>query len=150
MPLSEHEQRLLDQIERSLLDSDPKFASAVRASDPRKHAWRRVVVAALVFGVGAAIMVFGLVANVTPGGVPVLGLAGFVVMFSAALLAAQAFVRTSKPGLRVVDPASGTTRTVPNTRKAPRRSGGGSVSRGSLIDRLEQRWRRRRGEGGGL
>ncbi|HEX7745921.1 MAG TPA: DUF3040 domain-containing protein, partial [Micromonosporaceae bacterium] len=40
MPLSEHEQRLFEQIERSLAE-DPKFASAVRASDPRFHARRR-------------------------------------------------------------------------------------------------------------
>jgi len=146
MPLSEHEQRLLDQIERSLLDEDPKFASAVRASDPRKHAWRRVVLASLIFLCGVAVMLFGLVANVTPGGVPVLGLVGFVIMFSAALLAAQAFRRTAKPGLRVVDPASGATRPA-SARKTPQRTSGGSSSRSSLIDRLEQRWRRRRGEG---
>ena len=29
MPLSEHEQRLLEQIERALVDDDPKFASDV-------------------------------------------------------------------------------------------------------------------------
>ncbi len=150
MPLSEHEQRLLDQIERSLLDEDPKFASAVRASDPRKHAWRRVALAGLIFLLGVAVMLFGLVADVTPGGVPVLGLAGFVIMFSAALLAAQAFRRTGKPGLRVVDAASGATRPATGTRKAPRRASGGSASRSSLLDRLEQRWRRRRGEGGGF
>jgi hypothetical protein len=39
---SEHEQRLFEQIERSLAE-DPKFASAVRASDPRFHARRRRV-----------------------------------------------------------------------------------------------------------
>ena len=37
MPLSEHEQRLFEQIERSLAE-DPKFASAVRSTDPRFHA----------------------------------------------------------------------------------------------------------------
>ena len=42
VPLSEHEQRLFDQIERSLAE-DPKFASAVRASDPRFHARRRLL-----------------------------------------------------------------------------------------------------------
>ena len=47
MPLSEHEQRLFDQIERSLAE-DPKFASAVRASDPRFHTRRRLLVAGAV------------------------------------------------------------------------------------------------------
>lgn len=32
MPLSEHEQRLLDQIERELYAEDPKFASTVRGA----------------------------------------------------------------------------------------------------------------------
>ena len=151
MPLSEHEQRLLDQIERSLLDSDPKFASAVRASDPRNHAWRRLVLAVLVFVLGVGVMVFGLIANFTPGGVPVLGIAGFVVMFSAAVLAAQSFRRTAAPGLRVVDGESGDTpRRSSSPRKASRRSAGSLRSQGSLMDRLEQRWRRRRGQGGGL
>ena len=44
MPLSEHEQRLFEQIERSLAE-DPKFASAVRSTDPRFHARRRIVLA---------------------------------------------------------------------------------------------------------
>jgi hypothetical protein len=39
VPLSEHEQRLFEQIERSLSE-DPKFASAVRQSDPKFHARR--------------------------------------------------------------------------------------------------------------
>lgn len=150
MPLSEHEQRLLDQIERSLLDSDPKFASAVRASDPRNHAWRRLLLAVLIFVLGVGVMVFGLIANFTPGGVPVLGIGGFVVMFSAAVLAAQSFRRTAAPGLRVVDGESGGTPRSGSSRKASRRSAGSLRSQGSLIDRLEQRWRRRREQGGGL
>jgi hypothetical protein len=36
MPLSEHEQRMLDQIERALYAEDPKFASSVRASRMRR------------------------------------------------------------------------------------------------------------------
>ena len=32
MPLSEHEQRLLDQMERALASEDPKFASTLRGS----------------------------------------------------------------------------------------------------------------------
>ena len=42
MPLSEHEQRLLDQIERALYQEDPKFASSVRATDLRTHMRRRL------------------------------------------------------------------------------------------------------------
>ena len=68
MPLSEHEQRLFDQIERSLAE-DPKFASAVRASDPRFHARRRLVVAAFVIVAGLALVVYGTVSSNTLLGV---------------------------------------------------------------------------------
>ena len=40
VPLSEHEQRLLEQIERALVDDDPKFASTVRTGDRRQKARR--------------------------------------------------------------------------------------------------------------
>ena len=40
MPLSEHEQRLLDQIERALIAEDPKFASTVRAGSVSASASR--------------------------------------------------------------------------------------------------------------
>ena len=49
MPLSEHEQRLLDQIERALYAEDPKFASTVRSTDLRTHMRRRLRRAAAVF-----------------------------------------------------------------------------------------------------
>ncbi|NUS03079.1 MAG: DUF3040 domain-containing protein, partial [Nonomuraea sp.] len=42
MPLSEHEQRLLDQIEQALYAEDPKWANTVRISDPRSHYKRRL------------------------------------------------------------------------------------------------------------
>ena len=58
MPLSEHEQRLFEQIERSLAE-DPKFASAVRSTDPRFHARRRIILAAIAVVLGLAVLVFG-------------------------------------------------------------------------------------------
>ncbi len=124
MPLSEHEQRLFDQIERSLAE-DPKFASAVRASDPRFHARRRLVVAAFVIIAGLALVVYGTVSSNTP-----LGVAGFVVMLGSAAFAMQSRRRSQAPDLKSV---GGTA-----TRRA--RSGG---RKGGLIDRLEDRWRQR-------
>ena len=52
MPLSEHEQRLLDQIERALYQEDPKFASTVRSTDLRTHMRRRLRRAGIVFVLG--------------------------------------------------------------------------------------------------
>ena len=43
MPLPEHEQRQLQQIEQALYRDDPKFARLMRASDPRVHHARRLM-----------------------------------------------------------------------------------------------------------
>jgi hypothetical protein len=41
VPLSEHEQRLLEQMERALYAEDPKFASTLRSAGPRPGSRRR-------------------------------------------------------------------------------------------------------------
>jgi hypothetical protein len=124
VPLSEHEQRLFEQIERSLAE-DPKFASAVRASDPRFHARRRILVAAVLLVGGMALLVYGVMGNQ-----PLLGVGGFVVMLGSVVFGMQAYRRGQTTDLRAVD-GNATRRT---------RSGG---RRGGFIDRLEDRWRRR-------
>jgi hypothetical protein len=43
VPLSEHEQRQLEQIEQALYREDPKFGRLVRLSDPRVHYKRKLV-----------------------------------------------------------------------------------------------------------
>jgi hypothetical protein len=122
VPLSEHEQRAFEQIERSLAE-DPKFASAVRASDPRLHARRRLVLAVLVILAGLALVVFGTVNNLLP-----LGAGGFVVMLAGAAFAMQSQRKSKNPT---------TLKSVDGTASRPTRQ------RSSLIDRLEERWRRR-------
>jgi Flp pilus assembly protein TadB len=124
VPLSEHEQRLFEQIERSLAE-DPKFASAVRSTDPRFHARRRIVFAAFAVLLGLAVLIFGVA-----GKSPLLGVAGFVVMLGAVALAIQAVRRGRHPELRSV---GGT---------ASRRAGS-APRRNSLLDRLDDRWRNR-------
>jgi hypothetical protein len=123
VPLSEHEQRLFDQIERSLSE-DPKFASAVKSSDPRYHARRRVLLAMVAVIVGLAVLVFGVAEKNIP-----LGVAGFVVMMAAVTFGLQAFRRGRHPELRSV---GGTA-----SRRPGRRRGG------TWVDRLEERWRNR-------
>jgi hypothetical protein len=123
VPLSEHEQRLFDQIERSLAE-DPKFASAVRASDPRFHARRRIVVAAFVIILGLALVVYGTVSSNTP-----LGVAGFVVMLGSAAFAMQSRRKGQAPDLHAVGGTA--SRRTRQARKA------------GLLDRLEERWRQR-------
>ncbi len=125
MPLSEHEQRLFEQIERSLAE-DPKFASAVRASDPRFHARRRFWVAVVLGVAGLAFVVYGTVSKSA-----LVGVAGFVVMLGAAGFAITSLRRGQGNELRSV---GGTA-----SRSTRRRS--------SLIDRLEERWRQRPEDG---
>jgi membrane protein involved in colicin uptake len=122
VPLSEHEQRLFEQIERSLAE-DPKFASAVRATDPRFHARRRIVIAAVLLVAGIATLIFGAVSKQIP-----VGVAGFVVMLASAVFAVQSYRQGQNRDLRAV---GGTA-----TRRTRSR-------RSSLVDRLEERWRRR-------
>ena len=122
MPLSEHEQRLFEQIERSLAE-DPKFASAVRATDPRFHARRRLILAGVLFFVGLAVLIYGPVSQN-----PLLGVLGFVVMLVAAGVFIQARRRSQGTELTAVGG------TATRSTKARRLS---------LIDRLEERWRRR-------
>jgi Flp pilus assembly protein TadB len=129
VPLSEHEQRLLEQIERSLAE-DPKLASAVRSTDPRLHARRRIIVAVIAVLLGSAVLIFGVA-----GKYPLLGVAGFAVMLGAAALGIQSFRRGQRPEPRVVE---GTT-----TQRAGRARRAGGARRGSMIDRLEDRWRNR-------
>lgn len=123
MPLSEHEQRLFEEIERSLAE-DPKFASAVRANDPRSKVRRRLVLAGAMVLVGLGVVVYGAVSKV-----PVIGVLGFLVMLGAAVFGMQSYRRGQAPELRAVGGAG------PSRRTRQRRL--------SLIDRLEARWHRR-------
>ena len=125
MPLSEHEQRLFEEIERSLAD-DPTFASAVRATDPGYRSRRRLVAAAGFLVIGLALLIFGAVSKNS-----LLGVAGFVVMLGSAAFALQSQRRAHRPELRVVGG-----QTARRTRQR----------RSTIVDRLEERWRRRMGE----
>ena len=146
MPLSEHEQRLLDQIERALYQEDPKFASTVKSTDLRTHMRRRLRRAAFVLVLGFAILLTGLIAFSGLAST-VVGVTGFVVMVGALLLAMTAWKRLQPGGadLHVVgsdqQPTSGR-RSRPG--KSSRGSGGGGMK-----NKLEERWKRRWEERGG-
>jgi hypothetical protein len=122
VPLSEHEQRLFEQIERSLAE-DPKFASAVRATDPRFHAKRRMIFAAVLVLAGMALLVYGVAISL-----PLLGVGGFVVMLGSLAFGIQSYRRGQSTDLHAV---GGTA-----TRRTRQRRTG-------VVDRLEERWRRR-------
>src|SRR4051794_36549024 len=66
VPLSDHEQRMLDQIERALYAEDPKFASAVRSTDPQVHYKRRIWKAVIGFVLGLFVVLAGVIVNTMP------------------------------------------------------------------------------------
>ncbi|NLE79075.1 MAG: DUF3040 domain-containing protein [Rhodococcus sp.] len=86
MPLSEHEQRMLDQIESALYAEDPKFASTVRGGRMRAASSRRRLQAIALFVLGLVLLVAGVALPIKPGGFPVISLIGFIVMFAAGVL----------------------------------------------------------------
>lgn len=131
MPLSEHEQRLLDQIEQALYAEDPKWANTVRISDPRSHYKRRLIKATIGFVLGIVLLMVGVVINQIP-----LGVGGFVVMLAACLWGLSSWKRMN--GFGDSGTATGTA-AVPG--KAARQK-----SRGSFMERMEERWRRRHDE----
>lgn len=92
MPLSEHEQRILDEIERRLAAEDPKFARTANAATPRGIAVTRMRRAVAGFVLGLIVLIGGLLAGMDQASVLVaVGLAGFGVMLVSVLLFVRAW-----------------------------------------------------------
>ncbi|HEU0132232.1 MAG TPA: DUF3040 domain-containing protein [Mycobacteriales bacterium] len=133
MPLSEHEQRLLDQIERQLYAEDPKFAAAVRSHDLKSHVTRRVKRFAALVVLGLAVLVAGVVLHNV-----VLSVVGFLVMLAGGLVIARSVQRLSRGETTVTN----VTR-LDRRRRSRRRAGTAAAEGGSLRERAEERFRRR-------
>ena len=58
MPLSEDDQRKLDQIEQALTKDDPRFAQTVNIDRWRR---RRIALAGAAFTIGMVVLIVGLV-----------------------------------------------------------------------------------------
>ena len=135
MPLSEHERRQLEQIEQALRADDPRFAEAVQAADPRVHYKRRVIAAALGFVIGVGLLLAGVVINVI-----LIAVAGFVVMLACSLWAVTSYRRMTGVTTGRV-PAQG--RAAGKQRRAAKGRRAGKQAGSGLMERLEERWRRR-------
>jgi hypothetical protein len=122
MPLSEHEQRLLDEIEQALYAEDPKFVSSVRSARRRRTGGRRtsVLVSLLCVGVGLALVLVGLLATVIA-----LSVVGFVLLVGGFVYGIQAVRHAAAPT------------TTGKSAPRPQRQGG---VRGRMEDRLRKRF----------
>jgi hypothetical protein len=128
VPLSDHEQRLLEQLERALQDEDPKFASALQGSRLRGSLKLRLRLAVLGVLLGLAALVYGLVA---PHHVVAAEIAGAVVAVLCAYVAWSSWRRMPAPG--EIAPAArvkAASRTV--------------TPHGTFMQRMELRWQHRR------
>jgi len=137
VPLSEHEQRQLEQIEQALYREDRRLGRLVRSSDPRVHYKRRVVEAASGFAMGAGMVAAGVV-------LPLVWLAvgGFVVMLLCGVWALNSWRHMAGAVLGVT--AGGGSA---GKRRGSRKKNRGKAGRGAMMERLDERWRRRQ-EGG--
>ena len=130
MPLSEHEQRQLEQIEQALYREDPKFGRLVRSSDPRVHYKRKLVQALIGTLIGAGALAAGVVTHRV-----YLEAAGGAVLLLSLL---WAIVSWRRHAARV--------RPAPARVSPPRPAGSGQPRpgwRARLMERMEERWRRR-------
>jgi hypothetical protein len=143
MPLSEHEQRILAEIERRLLEEDPKFAHQVGSSF-RAHLGRRLKLAVAGFLVGLVVVISStFFENVA------IGVGGFVLMLFCVFL----FVRTMRRRATVERPVNGPAAQAGPAPSQHRRQGGskggGGVDAwwGRMTERWRSRWEERGGQG---
>ena len=61
MPLSEQEQRLLDEMERSLYQNDAEFAASVRGASGGRGGYGALIGGVLLSVVGVGVLVLGVV-----------------------------------------------------------------------------------------
>jgi len=132
VPLSEEEQRQFEQLERALAAEDPKFVSAMRGTNVRLYYKRRAVLAGVGFVLGIVILMAGAIIPNT-----IIGVIGFVVMVAGLYIAALSMKRISN---------AGDEDDIPPPPPPSKRSRTRHESSGSFMERMEDRWRRRRDE----
>ncbi len=129
MPLSDNEQRLLEQMERALYAEDPKFASAMRGAARRSGAGRRLALGITAVVAGLVLLIVG-VNRMSVW----IGVGGFLMMLAGTAYALSARRRGGPTG---VVAAGGTVRPA----AAAKRRG-----KATFMQRMEHRWDRRRDE----
>jgi hypothetical protein len=123
VPLSEHEQRLLEQMERALYAEDPKFASSLRSAGPRPGSRRKAAA-----GVLTALVGFGLLITGAATSLIVVGVLGFLAMLLGTFLVVTTM--RARPEAETAAPGK--------PGKAAK------ASKTGFMDRVEERFRQRR------
>ena len=129
MPLSEREQKLLEQLEQQLNADDPRFAETLnqrghRSSGAAGYSPRHVVLGVLISVVGLAVVIAGVGTKLIP-----LGVLGFVIMVAGVCFAASGKGRGQKSAVR--------------RRDRGMQTGTGAPS--SFMQNLERKWDERQG-----
>ena len=136
MPLSEHEQRQLEQIEQALYADHPRLARKMRAKDPKVHYRRRVVQAAAGFVIGVGAVVAGFILKYSW-----LEAIGFAVMLACSVWAVSSYRRMS--GI-VLERRRGRDRSgMEHGGRSRNHRGPKPAASSGLMERIEERWRRR-------
>ncbi|WP_353114094.1 DUF3040 domain-containing protein [Microbacterium sp.] len=125
MPLSEQEQRLLDEMERHLLQNDADVVTA--PSGDRSLSYRNLVYGALLLlaGVGGLIAAVALGSSLGNVLSIIIGVVAFLAMLAGVMVAFTPVRRTEAP------------------RPSHAKESAGSAS---FMDRMNDRWDRRQGE----
>ncbi|CAL8897436.1 membrane protein [Kocuria varians] len=128
MPLSEHEQQLLAQLEKQLHEDDPRFASSMHTESVRgRGSMRNVVLGVVIAVVGLGVLLAGVSTHLI-----VVGVLGFAVM------AGGAYVATLRSKAAPGDFDS--QRRAP---RAPRGDSAGPRKSSTFLQNLEEKWDRR-------
>jgi hypothetical protein len=128
MPLSEQEQRLLDEMERHLMNKDADVVSAPR--EGQTLSYRNIVYGTILVLVGLGGLIFGVSSSLI-----VVGVLAFVVMVVGVVLAVTPAKHAAPGRANPASPAGG--------------SGGAKKTTGSsasFMDRMNDRWDRRQGD----
>lgn len=130
MALSEQERKLLEQLEASLMAEDPRLADRLSGTAEVRVHRRRAALAGVGLVIGLAILVAGVSVH------PVVSVLGFLVMLASVLVGVKSWQRVGGEGGQPSRPAPKPPRTDPP-----------ASSSSDLMDRLEERWRRRQQDG---
>jgi hypothetical protein len=122
MALSDHEQSLLEQMERALASEDPKFASALRGSMASRTAPKSIGIAVLGVVIGIGILIAAVTLSI-----PALGVLGFL-----AVVAGFYFAQLGTNSPTAVKNSNPTAKPASN---------------GGFMQGLEDRWDRRQDNG---